>query len=109
MAITNYPATPAGQAQAFAVPDPKNISFDGVQFVVKTGPDYVPPPPLTQNQLDVQAALSIPQLKAFMGMTPAQVQDWVANNVSNISQARTAISHLAVAVSILARTMTMIE
>jgi hypothetical protein len=44
MPIQNFPATPAGQAAAFAVANPKNVTFTGSGFEVRSGADYVAPP-----------------------------------------------------------------
>ena len=57
------------------------------------------------EESDIAAAKANAKLTALKGMTPAQVQTWVANNVTNLSQAQDAIATLAVAVSILARRM----
>jgi hypothetical protein len=66
----------------------------------------VPPTP-TAEQLkeiaDVAAAKTYAKLTALRGMSPAQVQTWVAANVTNLAQAQDAIATLAMAVSILAR------
>src|ERR1700739_2258974 len=62
-----------------------------------------PPPPPTQDQLDTAAAKVYAPLVALMTMSPAQVQQYVQNNVTNLAQARDAITTLAVAVSVLAR------
>ncbi len=62
-----------------------------------------PPPPPSQDELDAAAANTYANLTALKGMTPAQVQDWVAANVTNLAQAQDAIATLAIAVSILAR------
>lgn len=52
---------------------------------------------------DISAAKNYAKLNALKNMTPAQVQAWVAANVTNLSQAQDAIATLAIAVSILAR------
>lgn len=52
---------------------------------------------------DVDAAKQYAKLRALTQMTPAQVQSWVAANVTNLTQAQDAIATLAVAVSVLAR------
>lgn len=43
------------------------------------------------------------KLTALKTMTPAQVQAWVAANVTNLAQAQDAIATLAIGVSVLAR------
>ena len=58
---------------------------------------------VTQDDLDVAAARAYAKLNALKAMTPAQVQAWVAANVTNLAQAQDAIATLAVAVGILAR------
>ena len=65
-----------------------------------------PPPPSAeelQNAADIQAAKVYAKLNALKGMSPAQVQAWVAANVTNLAQAQDAIATLGIAVSILAR------
>lgn len=52
---------------------------------------------------DIAAAKSYAKLTALKRMTPAQVQAWVAANVTNLAQAQDAIATLAIAVGILAR------
>jgi acyl-CoA reductase-like NAD-dependent aldehyde dehydrogenase len=104
MTIQTFPGTGVGQAAAFAVPDPKNINFiPGKGFEVRDGVDYVAPPALTQDQIDAAAAKSYAKLAALSAMTPAQVQAWVAANVTNLTQAQDAIATLAVAASVLVR------
>lgn len=52
---------------------------------------------------DATAAKTHAKLTALKGMSPAQVQTWVASNVTNLVQAQDAITTLAIAISILAR------
>jgi hypothetical protein len=73
------------------------------QGTVIDAPD--PPPPPTQNELDVQAALAYPKLAALRTMTPAQVGAWVTNFVNTPAETKDALTTLAVAVCILARRM----
>lgn len=103
MPIQNFPATPAGQAAAFAVANPKNVTFTGAGFEVRSGADYIAPPAKTQDEQDAEDARTYAKLKALIGMTPAQVQTWVAANVTNLAQAQDAIATLTIAVSVLAR------
>lgn len=56
-----------------------------------------------QYATDAAAARNYAKLQALAAMTPAQVQAWVAANVTNLAQAQDAIATLAVAVSLLAR------
>lgn len=56
-----------------------------------------------QDVADSTAAKSYAKLTALRRMTPAQVQSWVAANVTNLAQAQDAITTLAIAVGILAR------
>jgi len=58
---------------------------------------------MAQEAADVAAARTHTKLKALAAMTPAQVQTWVAANVTNLAQAQDAIATLAIAVSVLAR------
>jgi hypothetical protein len=62
-----------------------------------------PPPPLTKDELDIIAAKTHAKLVALKNMTPAQVQAWCDANITNLAQARDALTTLAIAVSILAR------
>lgn len=103
MTIQRYPATPAGQTAAFAVADPKNLTFENGGFTVRDGADYVPPPAPTQDEVDRAAARQYAKLAALRAMTPAQVQSWVSANVTNLAQAQDAIATLAIAVGILSR------
>jgi hypothetical protein len=103
MTIQTFPTTLTGQTAAFAVSDPKNVTFAGNRFEVRDGVDYVAPPAQSQDEIDAEAARSYAKLKALVAMTPAQVQAWVAANVTNLAQAQDAIATLAVAVSVLAR------
>jgi len=64
---------------------------------------YPPDPGPSRDEIDAEAARTYAKLKALIGMTPAQVQTWVAANVTNLAQAQDAIATLAVAVSVLAR------
>lgn len=103
MTIQRYPATTAGETAAFAVADPKNVTFENSGFTVRSGPDYIAPPAPTPDEADRAAARAYAKLTALKGMTPAQVQAWVAANVTNLAQAQDAIATLAIAVGILAR------
>jgi acyl-CoA reductase-like NAD-dependent aldehyde dehydrogenase len=103
MAIQRFAPTVAGQTSAFAVADPKNITFEGGGFTVRNGADYIAPPAPTQDEVDRAAARAYAKLTALRNMTPAQVQTWVAANVTNLAQAQDAIATLAIAVGILSR------
>lgn len=104
MTIQTFPNTPAGQAAANAVSNPKDLWFDGPRIVVFTGSDYdARNPPPSQDEQDAAAARSYAKLTALRNMTPAQIQAWTAANVTNLAQAQDAITTLAIAVSILAR------
>ena len=103
MAIQRYPATLAGETAAFAVADPKNVTFENSGFTVRSGPDYIAPPAPTPDEVDRAAARAYAKLAALKTMTPAQVQTWVSANVTNLAQAQDAIATLAIAVGILSR------
>lgn len=103
MAIKKFPKTVEGQTAAFAVPDPKNVTFTGEEFEVRDGADYAAPPPASKDEIDVVAAKSYKKLEALSKMSPAEVQTWVAANVTNLAQAQDAIATLAIAVSVLIR------
>lgn len=59
--------------------------------------------PLTQDELDAQTARQYQKLIALKNMTPAQVHNFVDNNIVDFASAKDAIKTLAVAVGILAR------
>lgn len=56
-----------------------------------------------KDAADVATAKAYGKLTALKAMTPAQVQAWVAANVTNLAQAQDAIATLAIGVSVLAR------
>lgn len=105
MTIQRFPPSVAGETAAFAVADPKNVIFEAAGFTVHSGSDYIAPPAPTQDEIDRAAAHAYAKLNALKGMTPAQVQTWVSNNVTNLAQAQDAIATLAIAVGILARNL----
>jgi len=98
-----------------AIPtDPGNTDY--AEYLAWTAegntPDPVDPPTAeelaaaaaeVQYKADAAAAKAYTKLKALSTMTPAQVQTWVAANVTNLAQAQDAITTLAIAVSILSR------
>lgn len=92
------------RALADAVPDPKRIWHNIDHYIVFTGADIllIDTPP-SQEEQDANAARTYAKLAALRQMTPAQVQAWVAANVTNLAQAQDAIATLAIAVSILSR------
>ena len=102
MTVRIFPPSKMGETAAFAVPDPKTVTFTGDEFVVYDGADYSAPV-VTQDEIDRADARSYAKLNALKNMTPAQVQTWVAANVTNLAQAQDAIATLAIAVGILAR------
>lgn len=86
--------------------DPSNLDY--VAFLTwqaqgNTPQAADPPPPPTQDMLDVQAANTYAKLVALRNMTPAQVMTYIDANVNNLAEARDALKTLAIAVSILAR------
>lgn len=103
MTIQTFPRSLAGQTAAFAVADPKNVVFDGSQFVVSNGTDYVAPPALTQDQLDAADAKANAKVAALKALTPTQVGAWVDANITTLPAAVDALKTLAIAVSILSR------
>jgi hypothetical protein len=103
MTIQTFPPSKAGETAAFSVADPKNVAFDGKQFVVKTGTDYDAGPTPTADEIDRAAARAYVKLNALKAMTPAQISTWVDANVTNLSTATDALKTLAIAVGILAR------
>jgi len=103
MTIQHYPATIAGETAAFAVADPKNVTFEASGFTVRSGADYIAPPAPPPDEVDRAAARAYAKLTALRKMTPAQVQTWVAANVTTLADAKDAITTLAIAVGILAR------
>lgn len=77
---------------------PDSISFDGEN--VYRDASVLPP---SQHFLDAKAAREYAPLAALAAMTPAQIQTYIQNNVTDLASAKTAIKTLAVAVGILAR------
>lgn len=103
MTIHRFKADKAGQDAAFALPDPKNIAFENAGFTVRTGADYEAPPAASKDDTDIAAAKEYGKLKALAGMSPAEVQAWVAGSVKDLAAAQDAIATLAIAVSVLVR------
>jgi len=97
MTIQKFPLTKAGETAAKAVPEPKNMSFEGGAFVVRTGADYVPPAGPSPEEVARQYA----KLAPLLTMTPAQIEAWGTANITTLASARDAIIGLAVAVSVL--------
>ena len=58
---------------------------------------------VVKDDQDVAAANSYGKLTALKTMSPAEIQAWVAANVTNLAQAQDAIATLAIGVGILAR------
>lgn len=56
-----------------------------------------------KDAADAAAAKQFVKLQNLVQLSPAQVQTWVGENVTNLAQAKDAIATLAVAVSVLAR------
>lgn len=88
--------------QAMAVLDPKFVAIDASGIRVFTGPDI---PANLVDDPDKEAARSYAKLRALAAMSPAQVQAWVGANVTTLAQAQDAIATLAIAVSVLARSL----
>ncbi len=104
MTIQKFPLSPEGEAAAAAVSGPKHVWYSDATIVVYTDADYdALQPKLSQDEKDALDARSYAKLRALMQMTPAQVQAWVAANVTTLAQAQDAIATLAVAVSVLGR------
>lgn len=103
--IEKFPPSKSGQDAAHATPGPKNIYFDGVQFVVKTGADYEAQPAPTQDELDRREAMAYAKLNELKTMTPAQIQNRAKTNLNTLTEIRDAITTLEIAVSILARNL----
>jgi len=103
MPILQFPPSLEGQTQAFNAPDPKNVTFVGNGFEVRTGSDYIAPRPDTPDEADAKAAKGNGKLAALAKLTPAQVQTWVNANVNTLADAKDVISTLAIAVSVLSR------
>ena len=106
MAIHIFPPTLAGQTEAFAVSDPKNVVFNQKHFIVSDGADYVAPPVPSADEADREAARAYAKLTALKSMTPAQIKTHVASVFGSLTQAQQDdLSAIAVAVGILARNM----
>lgn len=82
------------EAEAQAIRDAANAPTQEQLYAIAAAVKY---------QQDVAAAKAYAKLTALKAMTPAQVQTWVAANVTNLAQTQDAIATLAVAVSLLAR------
>lgn len=101
-------AQPAFDAVTEAVVEADPV-FDGTNWKQMWVKQALPAPQIAINQAnikfnqDLAAAKVYGKLVALVGMTPAQVQTWVAANVTNLTQAQDAIATLAIAVSILGR------
>lgn len=64
------------------------------------------PEPVTADEkysIDTIAAKNYNKLTALKAMSPGEIQTWMTANVTNLAQARDALTTLAIAVSILAR------
>lgn len=86
--------------------DPANSDWQAFQkWVVEgnTPQPADPPPPPTQDELDVTAARQYAKLQALRNMTPAEVGAWVDANVNNLADAKDVLKTLAIAVCVLAR------
>lgn len=80
--------------------------FPDIPGLSQAEKDIVAAAVAVQNAKDVAdtaAAKQYAKLQALLVMTPAQVQAWVAANVTNLAQAQDAIATLATATAILAR------
>ena len=77
------------------------FTFNGADVIWSA--TLVDPPTPTQNELDAADAKAYAPLAALAQMTPAQIQTYIQNNVTDLASAKTAIKTLAVAVGILAR------
>ena len=103
--ITKQPNTAENLAAAKALPEPKHIFISGKTLLIYTGED-VPPGPDPQevkDAADAYAAKTYKKLENLCKMTPDEVQAWVTANVTTLTQARDAITTLAIAVSVLGR------
>lgn len=65
--------------------------------------DPDPPPAPSKDEADAAAARELLRVKALVAMTPAQVDAYIEQNITNIATAKDAIKTLAIAVSVLAR------
>lgn len=86
--------------------DPTTEVRASVQAIVAAHDPALPDSATLERQkykIDAAAAKAYDKLTALKTMTPAQIQTWVAANVTNLAQAQDAIATLAIAVGILAR------
>lgn len=72
--------------------------------------EYFETPPPTPEQLaaakdaaDTEVAREYAKLKALITMSPSEIPTWIEANVTNLAQAKDALTTLAIAVSILGR------
>ncbi len=81
------------------------LKTDGTEVVITELPAWANNAIAAFNVADANriAVKNYPKLVAIRDMTPAQVQAWCAANITNLAQAKDAITTLAVGMSILAR------
>lgn len=97
--------------RVFDVAPPVLSASKGVQWQPYTLPTPPAPTPeqvahraaVAQFQSDKTAVLAYNKLTALSNMTPAQIQTWVDNNVTNLATAQDAIKTLAIGISVLIR------
>jgi hypothetical protein len=98
-------------ADGAAIPlDPANNDYRAVLGWVALGNVIAPadpPAPLVavEQKLvdDMAAAKAYQKLQTLAGMSRAEIQAWMTANVTNLAEARDALTTLAIAVSVLAR------
>lgn len=110
--MTTYKLTPiAGIIEALPSHEqfpsaPDNADYQAYLAWLALGnvPDPADPlPPLTQDQIDVIAALADPKVQVLIGQTPAAARAWILANVTSIPDLKDFLGTLASVVCILGR------
>jgi hypothetical protein len=76
---------------------------EGLKLMAETTAEIAKAVVEVQNKADALTARTHTKLVALKNMTPNQVETWCGANITNLAQAKDALTTLAVAVSILAR------
>lgn len=110
--MENYKLTAQGgcvirQSDGYCIPFADgNTNYEQLLEWLAAGNTMIPadpPPPPSQDELDVQAVKADVKLMGLTGMSPAQLKTHFANNVTTQASKDDVLLRLAIAVSILAR------
>jgi hypothetical protein len=83
--------------------DPVELAMTQAEKDARDAANAVAAAAVQKDQDDLTQAKTYAKLVALKNMSPAQIQNWVTNNVTTLAQVRDALATLAIAVSILAR------